>query len=195
MFRSLPAAAPPANSPQGSKFLFSWRSLPSCVSYKDRIPYCGRNVCGPFPQKKGHFFVGNAGNSAAPHAFLKESLAKNFVRNCVSLLCLPHNCPDFSDYCVGAGVLTGPPITNPLLRLVATGALSSSSRTAFSPFPGQRQRRGSGGNPVTTRAGVTERSSGKRPPSWGSGGKPTWRTGRLAAGPIAASPGDSFVPF
>ena len=32
---------------------------------------------------------------------------------------------------VGAGVLTGPPITDRLLRLVATGALSSSSATGF----------------------------------------------------------------
>ena len=96
--------------------------------------------------------------------------------------------------CVGAA-FRRPPITAPLLRLLAPGALSPSSRTARSPLPGQRQRRGTEGNPLPCPRRMRGTVSREASPVMGSGGKPTWRTGRLAARPIAASPGDSFVPF
>ena len=44
------------------------------------------------------------------------------------------------------GVFRRPPITDQSLRLVATGALSSSSQAALRRPPSQRQRRGSGVN-------------------------------------------------
>ena len=102
--------------------------------------------------------------------------------------------PKYGSLSVGADTIR-PPITNPLLRLLAPGALSWSSRTARSSLPGQRQRRGTEGNPLPCPRRMRGTVSREASPVMGSGGKPTWRTGRLAAGPIAASPGDSFVPF
>ncbi len=64
---------------------------------------------------------------------------------------------------VGAAFRRPPHLDQPL-RLLATGALSWSSRTASRKPSGQRQRRRTEGNPITARAGVAVQSPGKRPP-------------------------------
>ena len=74
-----------------------------------------------------------------------------------------HSCNETPIPCVGAAFRRPPHLDQPL-RLVATGALSWSSRTAFRKPPDQRQRRRTEGNPITARAGVAVQSPGKRPP-------------------------------
>ena len=66
---------------------------------------------------------------------------------------------------------------------------------AFSKPPRQRQRRRKDGNPLPCPRRLRGTTAREASPVTGSGGKPTWRTGRLAARPIAASPGDPLVPF
>ena len=74
-----------------------------------------------------------------------------------------HSCNETPIPCVGAAFRRPPHLDQPL-RLVATGALSWSSRTASRKPSGQRQRRGTKGNPITARAGVAVRPPGMRPP-------------------------------
>ena len=70
---------------------------------------------------------------------------------------------------VGAGVLTGPPMTHQPLRLHAPGALSSSSRMAFFQNPSQRQRRGTEGNPLPCPRRMRGTVSREASPVTGSG--------------------------
>ena len=73
-----------------------------------------------------------------------------------------HSCNETPIPCVGAAFRRPPHLDQPL-RLVATGALSWSSRTAFRKPPDQRQRRRTEGNPITARAGVAVQSPGSVP--------------------------------
>ena len=75
--------------------------------------------------------------------------------------------------------LIRPHPTQPL-RLVATGALSSSSRTAFFGVLSQRQRRGSGGNRLYRPRRIRGTVPGRRPRNGGLGAanwsrKATWK--------------------
>ena len=82
-----------------------------------------------------------------------------------------------------------PPHPNHPLRLVATGALSWSSRTTFRKPLDQRQRRGNEDDPITARAGVAVQSPGSVPRN----GVRSWRLERWRSS--EPNPGASLVPF
>ena len=84
---------------------------------------------------------------------------------------------------VGAGVLTGPPMTHQPLRLQAPGALSSSSRTAFFQDPSQRQRRGKEGNQLNRPRRMRGTTAREVSPVTGVRGRATGVLALLGAGP------------
>ena len=101
----------------------------------------------------------------------------------------PHPPEKIQRPCVGADVPIRPPNQTPLLRLVATGALSPSSWTAVPILPASGSGAEAGAISCTTRAGFVERLPGSVPRNGGPG------AGDWSAGAPRSHPPGIFGSF